>query len=240
MARIPVTQLQQSGGASELAFTACDAAANNMYNCGQEIVFLYGGTGTSGGIDVDFSGPTSADNGTAETLTVKCGSTSADNLSIVLNAEPLNWSAGGVNDNLVFTPADSSMNAVGVQVLTDFYQKTPVVFENITIGGAKLSDTVTGGDDPIYFANDGATIIVVQVTTATGTVQVSSTVESSDSGRIRTDSATTGTLNDIVVFGPRPVADFGGLLEFEMTSSGSTDCEVFAFSLLTGQQVPSA
>lgn len=240
MARIPVTQLQQSGGAKKLDLTTCDAAANNMYNCGQEIVFLYGGTGVSGGMNVVFTGPTSADNGTAETLTVKCGSTSADNLSIVVNAEPLNWSSGGVGDDLIFTPASAGMKAVGVQVLTDFYQKTPVSFENITIGTGKLSDAITGGNAPVYFANDGATVVVAQVKTASGTVQVSSTVESSDSGRIRTDSVTTAVLNDLVVFGPRPVADFGGLLEFEMTSSGSTNCEVFAFSLLTGQQVPLA
>lgn len=239
MARIPLQTLAHDSGLIEnLAYTTGVPAGMEFYNGGQTLLFLYGGSGATGGHDVVIGADTSLDIGAPETLTVSCGSTSANNLTIVGNFKARNFNALGVGPDVSLAPADASVTAAAVQFRTATALATPAAFENVLVG-AGAAPSIVGGNS-VTIANDGKTFIVVVSGTSASAVTLTSDLVSGDSRRIKSQDATLGSIGAMAVFGPRNVGDHGGTLTLDVTSSGSTNVQVFAFSLATGRAQPIA
>lgn len=234
MATLPVQVLAPDAKALTLSMTALDTTGNRFQNSGQEILFLFGGNGTTGGDDVDLNFPTSIDVDEAETLNVKCGSTSDDNFSFAGTFKPRNSNIGnGTGLEIDFDVSTANVAGAAVRIQNPVYDNVPFVAENILVGaGSSVGTALVGGDPALQYTNDGSTIFIFVSGTSAASHQLVGTLPSGDSERQKTVTGTSAAIGDVTVYAPMRPADHGPTVEFSVTSSASTDGIVYAYSLL--------
>jgi hypothetical protein len=237
MADLTVAQLSAGGGSGVTVTPVAGTVStgDTFINDGYSLVVLYGGSGLSGGYDVNFKAKKAMDSGFDSDLVVKCGATATSNLSIVYGVKPRNYNDASNRARLVVANAAVKISPIRTHSNVGFVSGESWVQNVIP------STSLAGGATPVFAPNDETTFIIVEgKTTNAGTIRIRGTAPDRDSGRIGEISIAVPADNSIYVSGHFPVEQWGSAIEISNTGAGSTSFKFVAFSAKQGAIVASS